>query len=357
MLRRLALAASALLFGCPVAEPTDAPVAESCFVDPSVELVGVVSWPNPCPWGRDCGITEYLAVPEQFPGALTPRTDLDATFAAQRSGQWPMDSVGEAELAERILASTRVDLLLDGITERPLEVGLLDESTDYSWRGEWEGRHPEDMPNRQYYVEDPVVGGFEFVVFRPPSSYGPGPFPAVVVAHGHGDGAWSHAARGDFAEAFTEAGYLVVIPTMRASEGDVPETTVTRGLLEAGFSTLAIRMYETLLARRIVTVLPDVDPCAPVGLVGHSGGSVSSNLLIRVAPLELGFDAYVSDLTSEYLNWSPDEGTLLDETVPELFSVWPALARLDLAPVDTLQVGYGYPEGIEPLLDFFDERL
>ncbi len=321
-----------------------------------------------CPFERDCGLEEYLALPDLAPELRLALTDeeLDAELQSILDGEiFPVLAIGPDTLAGLIPEATRLDVLTEGILGRDLALYVVDEGNDYSWRGEWEGHEP-DMPYLHLLVTDPLVGTFETVVFRPPLEQGEGPFPAVVVAHGHGDNAWSHAARvpgepsggaDGFGEQFTAAGYVLVVPTFRISEGDTPETVMTRGLLRAGWSAMAVRMYEQLLARRIAAALPFVDPCSPVGLVGHSGGSISSALTVRSPLAPLTFDAWVTDLDSTYLNWDPVEGWTLDETTPALWPYRGFINDLDTAPLPAMRTEYGYPEGIDPQVDFFDDTL
>lgn len=205
-------------------------------------------------------------------------------------------------------------------------------------------------------VTDPLVGQLEVAAFFPE---GDGPFPAVVVSHGHGDSPWSHLIRGDFGEEFTDAGYALVIPGLRASDGGDTESYVARGMLRQGFNLMGVRMYEQLIGRRVAAWLPEIDPCAPVGLVGHSGGSVSGNLTVHAQTTGLEFDAYVSDLISTYFSWSdePDNPYLLDETVASLWHASASINSFEAADIPILQVPYGYPDGVEDQLDFFDATI
>lgn len=343
-----------------VPDPDTGPLA--CELQPDLVqwLDERPDWPD-CPFDRWCGLEEYLALPDLEPATRldTSDEDLDIELGHIWDGDVPFGPrLAPKELEPLIRDSTRLSVLLNGFDDRILRVATLHDDNDYSFRGEWEGPVP-DMPYRQLLVTDPLVGTLEVVVYRPPLDQGPGPFPVVVVAHGHGDDAWTHVARGRFGEAFTQAGYMLVIPTFRNSEGDFPETAMTRGLLKAGWSSMAVRMYETLLARRVAAGLPEADPCAPVGLIGHSGGSISSMLTARLRVPGLRFASYINDLTSTYINWDPDPeyGYTLDETSPTLWPYQESLNEFETLPMPWLSVGYGYPEGMDVLLDHFDDTL
>jgi len=319
-----------------------------------------VDWPE-CPFNRWCGLDEYLALPDLLPELRLNLSDEELDLELANIWDGNMDygpRLAVEELEPLIRDTTRLGVMLQGFEERTLEVSTLHDGNDYSFRGEWEGPEP-DMPYRQMLVTDALVGTLEVVVFRPPLDQGDGPFPVVVVAHGHGDDAWTHVARGRFGEAFTAAGYVLVIASFRASEGDFPETAMTRGLLKAGWSSMAVRIYETLVARRIAASLPEADSCAPVGLIGHSGGSISSILTARITVPGLEFAAYINDLTSTYINWNPDPewGYTLDETAPTLWPYQESLNDFATLPMPSLSVEYGYPEGMDYLLDFFDDTL
>jgi hypothetical protein len=354
------------LSACEAVEPEATPEPEARVALACESIAEAVVWSDDlvsssaqCPWGRDCGLDEYLALPDLEPTLKLDLSEeqLDQQLADINAGMVPhAERISPEELGPLISEVTRLDVMMKGFTDRPLDVVTKDIGNDYSWRGEWEGYEP-DMPYKHLLATDPLVGTFEVVVFRPPMDMGDGPFPAIVVAHGHGDNAWSHAARMGFGEALTQAGYVVVIPTFRASEGDTPETIMTRGLLRAGWSAMAVRMYETLLARRLAAALPEVDPCGTFGLAGHSGGSISSILTGRVAPDGLQFDAYLNDLTSTYMNWDPNEGWTLDETSPGLWPYSEFINSLWAMPMPTLSVGYGYPEGMEDIVAFYDDNL
>ncbi len=353
-----------LLAGCPTAPPGPAPGpgAGSCAVPGQDAVLGgpLPTFLGDCPWGRDCGLQDYLALPELFPEDRVEVSDeeLDALLRGWRDAPGPqLAPDGAGDLRQRILEGTRLDVLLEGLAERPLDVAIKREGTDMTeWEGSWDDMDPPDMHYRELVVTDPLVGLMQVVVFLPE---GEGPFPPVVVSHGHSDSPFGHIPRADFGEMYLNAGYALILPGYRVSGGDDLEAYATRELLKQGFTLLGIRMYEQLIARRIVAWLPEIDPCAPVGLVGHSGGSVSGNLTVTAPTEGLAFDAYVSDLASVYFSWSetPGDRYLGDETVPALWQYSSAINTFDAVDIPLLHVPYGYPDGVQDQLDFFDDTI
>jgi dienelactone hydrolase len=210
-----------------------------------------------------------------------------------------------------------------------------------------------DGDRTHLWIADDVVGGFPAILLRPP---GPGPHPAVLVTHGHnGD---SHQSIDELGGAeLARAGYVVLAPTYRVNGGSVVEDAVTRWLLAEGFSLLALRVYEQLLALRVLAALPDVDP-ARVGLMAHSGSNAAAMVTVRLAPWTA---ALVTDNECTYYSEGTDQADavaeLLDETFPALFPVHPALLRLDDLGIPALRVPYGTKSSLDEIEAFFDGAL
>jgi len=92
-----------------------------------------------------------------------------------------------------------------------------------------------------------------------------------------------------------------------------------------------------------------------LGLQGHSGGSVVSNLVVRI---DEGFAAYVSDLFSTYGIVLPrEEGLLGDETSPEVYYWHASIEDLTTSRVPMIQESYGYEEGPAAMFSFFASQL
>jgi hypothetical protein len=173
-----------------------------------------------------------------------------------------------------------------------------------------------------------------------------------IVAHpGHWEEAWEHRDLRHALE-LVHAGIAVGIIDPRAHEADGVESDVTEAMLLAGHSLMATRVYETLLLRRVLQAHPDIHP-ERIGLIGHSGGSASGNLAVRI---DDAWGVYASDFVTEYLYAEPD-GTYGDETVPLLHPWYGKINQLSTAASPTRLFDYGFPEGGAELVSFFCERL
>ena len=96
-----------------------------------------------------------------------------------------------------------------------------------------------------------------------------------------------------------------------------------------------------------------MDP-ARIGLIGHSGGSSTGNLTVR---LGAGFAAYVSDYHVEYAEWVADFEVIHCETVPALYPYAALINDFATSATPVLTVPYGYTDGVEPIFGFFDQHL
>jgi len=296
---------------------------------------------------------DYLSLPQRFPQHASPQrwTSAELTDWVQQARdqlvQFEEPQPAEHELAGRIRETLDADWLwrrngLFGGTPAEVRVGPLIPPH----------RH-RDHERTHVWIEDDVALGFPAIVMLPP---GPGPHPAVLMAHGHsGDAHQSIVDLGGLELA--EAGYVVLAPTFRINGGSVVEDAVTRDLLEGGFSLLALRVYEQLMALRVLRAMPEVDP-GRVGLLAHSGGNAGAMLLMRLAPW---VGALVTDNSCQYYS----EGTaqtepvpeVLDETFPPLFPIHPALLRLDELVSPALRIPYGPKDSMDEILEFFEATL
>ncbi len=247
----------------------------------------------------------------------------------------------EGELRGVLLDALGVGFLVEGLDERPIEALVTAESANPSYR------------ESDLILIDPWVGEIQAVLLRP---LGPGPYPAVVAVHGHGDDAFVY--RDDYhGSEFPGRGYALLILTMRAMGIDEAEHGISRALLLDGFTLIGLRSYESLVGLTYLRSRDDVIHDR-IGLIGHSGGSSTGNLTIRVmdpANPER-FKAYVSDHDVDFYS-----SGLLEpyhcETVPALYPYHEAINDLDAAATPTLVVPYAYPFGMANIFRFFDEHL
>jgi len=63
---------------------------------------------------------------------------------------------------------------------------------------------------------------------------------------------------------------------------DKAERDLSLRFLREGFTLMGLRVYETMLALKYLRGLKDADP-SRIGVMGHSGGCVVVNLLVRLA--------------------------------------------------------------------------
>lgn len=191
---------------------------------------------------------------------------------------------------------------------------------------------------RRVVFADPEVGEFDALVLEPA---GRDRVAAVVGLHGHLDTAVVFAER-YLGRELASAGYLVVIPQLRAMEclGPYgPELEISRLLLEQGFTLIGLRAYETALAAKYVQAISRVDP-ARIGLLSHSGGSSTAEVAVWLTDR---FAAQVIDYHQDWRNRCGFFDTIHCETVPTLFPLGATLADDGRAPLPRLRVDYGFP--------------
>lgn len=144
--------------------------------------------------------------------------------------------------------------------------------------------------------------------------------------------------------------------TMRAMGSGLEalvEHAVSRELLLDGFTRMGLRVYETFLGLKYLRYLPAV-ASERIGLIGHSGGSSTGNLTVRLDP---GVSAYVSDHTVDYAEWVPFFRVYHCETVPELYPYSLLINDFETGSVPVKTVPYGYTGRMGEIFDFFDRHL
>ena len=243
----------------------------------------------------------------------------------------PATPLPPAELRRRVEDALGITFLLDGLRSRPIEVVEVAEVQTGGW------------VEHELLITDPWVGTFPALLLLPA---GRGPFPAVVGAPGHSDTPWTFA-EAQFGRVLASRGIAVLAITFRGNGSDLWEDFTARSMLLSGFSFMTLRVYETLLALKVLQGRPEIDG-ARISLMGHSGGSVSNHLTLRLSP---GFAAGIFDLSSTW-NGRMEGDVLLDEVSPALYVLKDLLNDLGTAGVPTLEAPYGYPAGAASLVDF-----
>ena len=291
-----------------------------------------------CPVIEDC-VVDYLNFPKVAPDPPSPLPDVTLARLLKQ-----MDHEQLPLTLGPIAVPQMRTLLLDGLNVRK----LLSEASPGAFRFEIGSRQQhESFHETEVTIIDPYVGTIRGVFFSP---LGSGPHPAILVVHGHTD------TPGDLFEriglrSLPEAGFALLMLEQRGAGADYWEDRTVRRLLRAGHSFLGLRVYESILGLRLLQSLPAVVP-DQLGLLGHSGGSVVSNI---TAWLDEGFSAYVSDHSSDYLNIV--DGWMGDETSPAMYRLHRQINRQDAAAVPTLKMPYDYPMGLDNVVQFFGRHL
>lgn len=291
-----------------------------------------------CPVIEDC-VVDYLNFPRIAPDPASPLSNEQVGTILDR-----MDHQKE-ELDSGALSGARIrTLILDGLNINQ----LISEMDPTRLRVQFGAPRPRDsFTETTLSITDPYVGRLSGTLFSPGVT---GPHPGVLAVHGHTD------TPGDLFERIglrqlVEAGFVVLLLEQRGAGADYWEDRTTRRLIRAGHSFLGLRIYESLLGLHVLRSLPSVRPDR-IGLLGHSGGSVVSNLTVW---LNEGFGAYVSDHSSNYFNLV--HGWLGDETSPAMHRLHLQINRLESAPTPTLRAPYDYPMGQSKSIRFFTEHL
>ncbi|MCC6158791.1 MAG: hypothetical protein IT350_12130 [Deltaproteobacteria bacterium] len=241
----------------------------------------------------------------------------------------------EAELRDHLLDALNIRELVEGLDARAHVATYV------------QSRRNKFFVEYRLFISGPLIGTFEALLLVP---HGAGPFPAIVAAHGHGDNA---KAFRDFyyGSYYARRGYVVMIPTFRVDDADEHEDEMSRAFLRKGFALADMRIYETLVCRKLLRSLPIVD-ADHIGLIGHSGGSANGNVTIRIEP---GFAAYVSDHMHTW-NGNPSD-PYYDGVVPALYPYHGLINDFSTSSVPVLRVPYGFPDGPAGIVEFFDEHL
>ncbi|MBI2059905.1 MAG: hypothetical protein HYT87_09060 [Nitrospirae bacterium] len=333
MLEALIFAALAVSCGC-TADTQSRP--EGCRTL-TVEDKPGADWA--CEDSKSC-TGDYLAFPAIAAPYASPITEdeLNRKLSDIPAGRTPI-------VAEPMPAETLREMLLDRLNMRFLEEGLDNRPLKVAITGETSSAEYEETA---LLFEDPLVGTFKGILLTPKTG---GPSPGIVALHGHGDTAEIY--RDTFhGNEYPAHGYAILMLTLRAMNIDADEHEVTRTLLLNGFNLISLRVYESLLGLRYIRCREDVDPDR-VGLIGHSGGSSTGNLAVRIDPK---LRAFVSDHQVDWYK-SGDDEPYHCETAPDIYPYFELINDFPTSPTPILQVPYGYLFGMKPIWDFFKERL
>jgi hypothetical protein len=289
-----------------------------------------------CPDFQLC-VGDYLRLLDRARPWARPRSPeaLHATFRAiEDNGIHPLDPAAPLpapELRRRIEDGLGLGFLLDGLRARELDAVEVRTVPGDGFR------------EHELLLTDPWVGTFPALLLLPTS---PGPHPAILGVPGHSDTPWTFADA-QFGRLLASRGHAVLVILLRGNGSDLWEDFTARRFLLDGFSFMTVRVYETLLGLKVLQSRTDID-AQRIALMGHSGGSVSNHLALRLSP---GFAGGIFDLSSTW-NGRMEGDVLLDEVSPELYVLKDLLNDLRTAAVPTLEEPYGYPRGPGPVLEF-----
>jgi hypothetical protein len=302
----------------------DGPGHDAALPDAPSSALNVVETEEPgadwaCTDNNSC-TADYLAFPGKVPAAYhhpITQAQLQSQLTALLLGQVPLATgpLTADQLAQTIRDDANFGFLQDGIDARKLEVATTARS------------QTADYEERDLLFRDPFVGTFKAVLLVPKNA-GPGPYPAVLAVHGHGDTAEIYRDNYHGHE-WPAQGYAILMLTMRAMNIDTSENTVWHALITEGLSLIGIRVYESLLGFKYLRYLSEIDH-ARIGLIGHSGGSSTGNLTVRIEPR---LRAFVSD---NQVNWF--------------------VSGLEMYHCETLPALYPYNQLIDDFTDLRDPR-
>ncbi len=310
-----------------------APCPDGCS-PPGLAVIDAPSLGAPCPEDKPCA--DYVAFAEAHGRSVEGVDALVARLheAHETGAALPGAPLDPAACRRAVIDGLALTPLLDGLDARPLELREVSRTP---------AAFGDEIALR---LRDPLVGTFNVLLLRPA---GEGPFPGVVALPGHGDDPAFVRDR-YLGRDLAAAGFAVAIVQLRNHRGGAVESELTHRLLRAGLPLLGLRVYEALLARKVLRWRTDVIPDR-LAVMGHSGGAEIAALSARVEP---SFRALVIDHQSAYLGVQPD-GRWLDDTAPALHAVHPSLNDLSALPV--YQDAYEYPRGAGPVVRFLRSRL
>jgi hypothetical protein len=182
------------------------------------------------------------------------------------------DLLQPEDLGSEIWAEVHMDFLLEGLSDRPLEVLLLHSAPRIAPGGN-------EFTEYLLILRDRFAGDVVSSLFVPAGDS----LPAVVVMPGHAETGEFHLEE-RYGAYFAGAGFAVIAPWFRASTQDPgplgrgTETETALTFVCQDMNLMAMRAYEALLAQRAIAAWPGVD-LERIGLLGHSGGSSAAHLL------------------------------------------------------------------------------
>lgn len=260
--------------------------------------------------------------------------------------------LNQKELKDIIIEKLNIDFLLKDIDQRILIVTKISEIDQG------------DYIEKELIFEDEHIGKFPVLMLVPKIDHAR--FPAIIGLHGHGDSNYIFMDHyGGLA--FVKEGFIVIMPLFRAminyailsnDEESNEDVLISEELLLNGFTLMGLRVYETLLVIKYALYLDEIDN-NKIGIMGHSGGSIVSNLVVRLTE---NIKAQVIDAESSYLDLDPLPHC---ETIPSLAKYSYIINDRSSLSIPFLMVPYGpgclsnitrnCPD--DEVINFFSENL
>jgi len=249
------------------------------------------------------------------------------------------------QLRDLVLDGLNIRFMVEDINKRQLVVTTIRE-TD---RG--------DYTEKLLLLKDEYVGTFGAMLLLPKKFE---PVPAIIGLHGHGDN-YDIFADEYMGREFAKNGFAVIMPDFRAMDCDpgrhrgAVEHDVTMHLATNGFNLMGMRVYEVLLLVKYLHCLDEVDS-SRLGIISHSGGSSTSNLVVRISD---DITAQVPDMYSDYMNVVGPPCGIHCEVLLKLHPFAQLINDSDTLPFAYMKVPYGFDDRRQRdgILKFFTEHL
>jgi acetyl esterase/lipase len=283
-----------------------------------------------CPHGSG-HVDEYMTFSANNAAHARPVAPAERIREFQRvleaTAPHPPDLAGR-DLREEITDRLNLAFLLDRVDALSVETRVVHTAERDGVREE------------RIVLVDPHVGHLHALLLAP--ALPGGPRPAILGLHGH-DQDQETFARDHLGHDLARAGFVVLVPTLRVMDCRTAENRTALHLVRSGFWLMGLRLYESLLMLDHLRHRPDVDP-ARVGLLGHSGGSSVSALLVRLTDR---IAAQVTDYQTDYrdtcgrakpFTWAG----VHCETIPPLFALSPLIHDEKTLGFPRLVVPYGF---------------
>ncbi|MFC1889538.1 alpha/beta hydrolase family protein [Thermodesulfobacteriota bacterium] len=244
------------------------------------------------------------------------------------------------DVRQTIIKALNISFLLDGIEKRDLTTEVISNS-------EFDG-----YIRRELLFHDPEVGSYTALLLLPKFSHQP--LPTIIGLPGHRSSAAIFPANA-ICESLLAEGFAVITIDFRAMACDSVENLIALKMLQNGFSLMGMRVYETLLLEKYILSSGIAEP-GQIGIMGHSGGSSTANLVVRVSNHA---SALAWDYSCNYLSMSCFTPMVHCETIPKLARYSKQIFDHRTLNIPCLRFEYNYtgPDAGERAVNFFKKQF